>query len=562
MGSAGHAGGRAGGMGAATTMVWAQNYDPFGAFWLSALVSAVPIATLLLAIALFRIRTPIAAAIGLGAAFLVAALVYRMPVSMALAAAVLGAANGLLPIGWLVLNILFLYRLTVMRGQFASLQTQIATITPDRRLQLLLIAFGFGAFFEGCAGFGAPVAITGAMLVGLGFSPIAASQLALLANTAPVAFGSGGTPIIALASASGLPLMDLSAMAGRQLPLFSFLLPFWLVTAFAGWRGMAQVWPALFVAGIAYAVPQFLVSNLHGPWLVDVVAALSSIGATALFLRYWRPRQIWMTEGVAAPAGDAVSATGQPAWRAWLPWLILSAGVFVWGLPPVRGFLDAWTLRLPMPGLDGLVLRGPPVVSAQQPEAAVYALAFLSTTGTGILVSAVLAGLAMGARPMEMLRCYAGTVRLAVPALATIAAMFAIGYLTRYSGADAVLGLALATSGVLYPFFGTLLGWLGVAATGSDTASNVLFGNLQRTSAEHLGISPVLMAAANSTGGVMGKMIDAQSIVVASTATGVRGREGEILRYLMFHSVALVTLVGLYVLAQAYWWPLSATVVR
>jgi lactate permease len=550
---------------------WTQTYDPLGNMPASVLVSALPVIILLTGIAVLRLRAHLAAALGLGAALAVAIFVYGMPVRQAAGAAVLGAGYGLLPIGWMVLNILFLYRLTVERGLFAQLQGQIAAITPDRRLQLLLIAFCFGAFFEGCAGFGAPVAITGAMLVGLGFAPIAASRLALIANTAPVAFGSLGAPIIALSAVTRLPVHDLSAMVGRQLPIFSILVPFWLVVAFSGWRGMKEVWPAILVAGVAFAVPQFLVSNFHGPWLVDVVAALSSIGCLALFLRRWQPAQIWAAVDGRAAAPEAATHASPPPngdapavapWRIWLPWLILSTGVFLWGLPQMKRALDAlFAPQLAMGWLDGLVLRVPPVVRAPHAESAVYVFNLLSTAGTGILLSAIVAGVAMGMRPTEIARAYSGTLRVAAIPLLTIATMLALGYVTRYSGADSVLGLALARTGPLYPFFGTLLGWLGVAATGSDTASNVLFGGLQRTSAEQIGISPVLMAAANSSGGVIGKMADAQSIVVAATATGILGKEPKILRYVLLHSLALVTLVGLMVLAQAYLWPFNLMVV-
>jgi len=545
------------------SLPWTQTYSPLASPIASVAISALPILALLVAIAVFRVRAHLAALLGLGIALAVAIFAYGMPARLAASAAALGAGYGLLPIGWLVLNVLFLYRLTVQHGLFQRLQEQVGGITPDRRLQLLLIAFCFGAFFEGCAGFGAPVAITAAMLVGLGFAPVGASRLALIANTAPVAFGSLGTPILALSAASGLPLMTLSAMVGRQLPFFSLLVPFWLVMAFAGFRGMREVWPAILVAGLAFAIPQFLVSNFHGPWLVDVASSLASIGCLAWFLRRWRPARIWS----AVEGRDG----GEPAehipvridWQAWLPWLILSLGVFLWGLPVTKVLLDGlFAPKLPVPWLDGFVLRVPPVVAAPRAEPAVFAFNILSATGTGILVSAIVAGRAMGAGAREMAATWVATLRLALLPLLTIAAMLALGYVTRYSGMDSVIGLSLAQSGFLYPFFGTMLGWLGVAATGSDTASNALFGGLQRTTAEQLGINPVLMAAANSSGGVMGKMADAQSIVVAATATGIRGREAEILRYVLFHSVALAALVGLLVMGQAYVWPLTTMVVR
>jgi lactate permease len=467
-----------------------------------------------------------------------------------------------------VINVIFLYQLTHERGLFDILRESITTVTQDRRLQLLLVAFSFGAFFEGASGFGTPVAVTGAILIGLGFTPLAASGLSLIANTAPVAFGALGTPIIALQSVTGLDLYDLSAMIGRQLPFFSVIVPFWLVWAFAGFRGMVEVWPAILVAGLAFAIPQFLVSNYHGPWLVDVVAAVVSIAAIAIFLRVWQPRRVWRLEHEREPSADSsrAAAASTPrglVLRAWTPWLILSVVVFVWGIPSVKSWLDGFSIvRIPVPGLHELVQRVPPVVRDAKPEAAVFAFNWLSATGSGIFIAAVTAGLVMGYSVAGLLGVYWRTLVLVRHSLLTIAAMLALGYTTRYSGLDATLGLAFAQTGWLYPFFGTMLGWLGVALTGSDTSSNVLFGSLQRITAEQLGLSATLMASANSSGGVMGKMIDAQSIVVASTATRWYGHEGDILRYVFFHSVALACLVGLLVMLQAYVAPFTYLVVR
>jgi lactate permease len=544
-------------------MHWTQIYDPLGRPWLSTAFAALPIVALLGSLAFLRLRAHTAALIGLVTSLLIAVVVFGMPVRMAVASAAYGAAFGLLPIGWIVLNVIFLYRLTEQRGLFTTLRQSITHVTTDARLQLLLVAFAFGAFFEGAAGFGTPVAVTGALLMGLGFAPLAASGLSLIANTAPVAFGALGTPIIALSAVSGLDLHALSGMVGRQLPWFSVLVPFWLVAAFAGWRGMVGVWPAILVTGVPFAVLQFLVSNLHGPWLVDVVASIASMASLVLFLRVWTPRDGWEPGpriGTRADEG-AVLPPRATVVRAWVPWIILSVLVFMWGLPPVKGALDSWaTSRLPVPGLHDLVLRVPPVVLAPTPEAAVFAMSWLSATGTGILVAAVTAGLLMGCSLVELVLTYARTLWLVRTSLLTIATMLALGFTTRYSGLDATLGLAFAGTGVLYPFFGTMLGWLGVALTGSDTSSNVLFGSLQRITAEQLKLSPVLMAAANSSGGVMGKMIDAQSIVVASTATGWYGHEGDILRYVFWHSLALASLVGLLVLLQAYVSPFSRLV--
>lgn len=550
---------------AQTAQSWPQVYDPLGNRLLSTLLAALPVIVLLGTLAWLRLRAHTAALLGLFTALAVAVLVFGMPAGMALGTAAFGAAYGLLPIGWIILNLMFLYQLTVQRGLFTILRESLTAVTRDQRLQLLLVAFCFGAFFEGASGFGTPVAVSGAILMGLGFSPLAASGLSLIANTAPVAFGALGTPIIALQSVTDLDLRSLSAMAGRQLPFFSVIVPFWLVWAFAGWRGVLGIWPAVLVAGGAFAVPQFLISNLHGPWLVDVVSALISMGAVTLFLRVWRPRQHWGADGKEAPPPPETShghSSGQVL-RAWLPWIILSVVVFVWGLPQTKALLDGISvLRIPVRGLHNLVQRVPPVVVAPKPETAVYLLNWLSATGTGILVAALIAALVMRYRPAELLRSYWATLKLVGLSLLTIAAMLALGFTTRYAGLDATLGLAFAKTGVLYPFFGTLLGWLGVALTGSDTSSNVLFGSLQRITAEQLGLSPTLMAAANSSGGVMGKMVDAQSIVVASTATRWYGHEGDILRYVFFHSLALACLVGLLVLLQAYVLPFTAMVPR
>lgn len=548
--------------------MWSQVYDPLGSMVLSTAVAAVPIVVLLGAIGVFNIRAHVAAMMGLVAALIVAIFAYGMPVHMAGLAAGYGAAFGLLPIGWIILNVIFLYQLTSEKGEFAVLQRSISTISDDRRLQLLFIAFCLGAFFEGAAGFGTPVAVTAAMLIGLGFTPLAASGLSLIANTAPVAFGALGTPIIALSAVTGLDLYELSGMVGRQLPFFSVLVPFWLVWAFVGFRKMIEVWPPVLVAGVSFAIPQYLVSNFHGPWLVDIVAAIVSMASLALFLRIWSPAVPMTTMPVAAESGDPavptpVQQTDTPAAvrRAWTPWLVLSLFVFLWGVPQIRAALDGvWVAKMPVVGLHEQVEKVPPVVASAHTEAAVYTLNLLSATGTGILLAAIVSGFFLGYSAGGLVRMYLRTIYLVRYSLVTISCMLAIGFVTRYAGTDATLGLALANTGWLYPLFGTLIGWLGVALTGSDTASNVLFGGLQKVTAEQLDLSPVLMASANSSGGVMGKMIDAQSIVVASTATRWYGHEGSILRFVFFHSVALAVLVGLFVMGQAYVWPMTLLV--
>ncbi len=560
--------------------MWSQVYNPLGSAVLSTVIAAVPVVVLLGLIAFAHMQAHIAALITLVVALCVAIFGFTMPTGMALEAAYLGALTGLFPIGWIILNVIFLYRLTVENGSFKVLQDSIAEITPDRRLQLLLVAFSFGAFFEGAAGFGTPVAVTGAILIGLGFSPLAASGLSLIANTAPVAYGALGTPIVTLAAVTGLDAFELGAMAGRQLPFFSLLVPFWLIAAFAGIRGMMQIWPAILVCGASFAIPQFVVSNYHGPWLVDVVAALVSMGCLVAFLKIWQPKEVWTspalrgrhdTSAVARPASVGAAAAPSSGFRhhesgevmrAWTPWIILCVFVFIWGTQTFKDVVNPLFFpKFPIEGLHNLVQKVPPVVAKPTAEAAVFNFNILTMTGTGIFVAAIVSGFVMGYRPGRLIRAYGETLWVVRYSLITIAAMLALGTLTRYSGVDATLGLAFAGTGVLFPFFSALLGWLGVALTGSDTASNVLFGGLQRITAEQLGLSPVLMAATNSTGGVMGKMIDAQSIVVASTATNWFGHESEILRYVFWHSIVLACLVGGLVMLQAYVYPFTAMVV-
>jgi lactate permease len=550
-------------------MPWPQNYDPLGNVLLSTLIAAVPIVVLLTSIAWLHIRIHYAAILGLVIALGIAVFTYKMPVKLAGLTALYGAAYGLFPIGWIILNLIFLYQLTVKKGLFEVLRNSLGTIAPDPRVQVILIAFSFGAFFEGAAGFGTPVAVTAAILIQLGFKPLPACGLSLIANTAPVAYGALGTPIIALSGVTGLDVLELSAMAGRQLPFFSLIVPFWVVWAFAGFRGMLGVWPAALTAGVAFAVPQFLVSNFHGPWLVDIVASLCSIGAVVALLKVWQPRERWSlgkhAATTAVPEAVATPPTKARLRQAWTPWILLSVLIFVWGASK-KSFDRVSAPAFPVSGLHNAVVRTHPVVpkptpeKPTKPEEAVFKLNWISATGTGILLSAILAAFIMGFTPREMLQTYLETLVRVRFSLITIAAMLALGYVTKYSGTDATLGLALAQTGVLYPFFGTLLGWLGVALTGSDTASNVLFGSLQRITAEQTGVSPILMSAANSSGGVMGKMVDAQSIVVASTATNYYGKEGEILRFVFWHSIALACLVGVLVFLQAYVWPFTAMV--
>jgi lactate permease len=553
-------------------MNWSQVYDPFGNAYVSTLVAALPIIVLLGSLAFFHVKAHWAAILGLIVALAVAVFAFGMPAAMAGKTALLGALFGLLPIGWIVLNVIFMYQLTNEIGLFEVLHKSITGITPDRRLQLLLVAFCFGAFFEGAAGFGTPVAVTAAILMGLGFAPLSAAGLSLIANTAPVAFGALGTPVIVLAAVTGLDINALSSMIGRQLPFFSLLVPFWLIWAFVGFRRMIEIWPAILVAGVAFAVPQFLVSNYHGPWLVDVIAAIVSMAALALFLKVWRPARVWTSatrEGETVPYEEAAAAAVRHGYtrsqivKAWTPWAILSVLVFIWGLPQAKTFLNTISSpKFAIEGLHNMVLRVPPVVPKPTPEAAVYVLNWLSATGTGILIAAIIAGVVMGIGVPKMVQTYGKTVYRVRYSLLTIAAMLALGSRRKGRVSTPRWGSRSRTPAGSTRSSARCSAGSGVALTGSDTSSNVLFGNLQKVSAEQLGLSPVLMAAANSSGGVMGKMIDAQSIVVASTATQWYGHEGEILRYVFFHSLALAALMGVLIMAQAYVWPFTAMVVH
>jgi len=560
---------------------WQQNYDPTGHWWLSTMIAALPIVVLLGTLALLPIKAHYAALLGLATALATAVFVFHMPGRLAATTAVYGAGYGLFPIGWIILNVIFMYQLTVESGRFKVLQHSMTGITQDRRLQLLLIAFCFGAFFEGAAGFGTPVAVTAALLIGLGFKPLQASGLSLIANTAPVAFGALGTPIIALAKVTGMSEFMLGAMAGRILAPFCVLVPFWLIWAFAGFSGMMEIWPAILVAGVSFAVPQVLMSNFHGPWLVNIVAAVISMICLIGFLFIWHPKKIWTFEGEESKTARADHGYSRSeVVRSWIPWVILSLVVFMWGTTTGKNLMNTpekvfpsmstWhTLPsaitnpgFPVAGLHNLVQRVPPVVPKPAKEPAVFTLNWLSATGSGILLAAILSGLVMGVSVPNIFKIYGHTLVKVRFSLLTIAAMLGIGVLTRYSGVDATMGLAFARTGALYPFFGTMLGWMGVALTGSDTSSNVLFGSLQKITAQQIGITPSLMAAANSCGGVMGKMIDAQSIVVASTATQWYGHEGDILRFVFFHSLALAALVGIFVTLMAYVYPFTSLVVR
>jgi lactate permease len=544
---------------------WAQGYDPTGHWWLSTIFAALPVIVLLGAMAVFRLKAHVAAVAGLLTALAVAIAVFHMPIRLALTTTAYGAGYGIFPICWIILPVIFLYQLTVKTGRFETLQQSLANITGDGRLQLLLIAFALGAFIEGAGGFGAPVAVCGAILISLGFRPLQAAGLSLIANTAPVAFGSLGIPIVALHAVTGQDVGVLAKTIAIILVPFCILVPFWLIWLFAGFQAMVEVWPAILAGGATFAVTQLLMAAYTGPGLVDIAAAMATIVALIVFLRFWKPKRVLNAKGEESTgqARTRYEHSAARTFKAWLPWLVLSLMVLAWGIPQFSQWLDGKTsISIPVAGLNNFVQRVPPVAAKATAESAVFNLNWLAATGTGILVAAVLAGFLMGLGPMSLAKVFAKTVFSVRFTVMTIAAMLALGFVMRYCGLDATLGLAFARTGALYPFFGTLIGWLGTATTGSDTSSNVVFGSLQKMTAQQVGVSPVLMTSANSAGGVMGKMIAAPSIVVASTATQTYGQEGTILRYVFLHSLALAALVGVVVYLMAYVAPFTGLVVK
>lgn len=540
---------------------WDQGYDPVGPWYVSTALAALPIVVLLGGIAVIRCKAHVAAVAGLIAALLVATAIFHMPVRLALTAATYGAGYGLLPVCWIILPVIFLYDLTVKTGTFVTLQESLTNITDDSRLQLLLIAFALGAFFEGTSGFGTPVAVCGAILISLGFRPLQAAGLTLLANTAPVAFGALGTPVVALQGVTGLNLLLLTKTISIILFLFCLSVPFWVVWAYAGFKATMEVWPAILAASATFAFAQLIIARFSAT-LIAIGASTSTIAVLVVFLHFWKPKRVLNAKGedISGHERQRFDHSTGKVFKAWMPWLVLSVIVFAWGWPSFAHLLDSVSVKLPVHGLHNVIQRVPPVVPKPTNEAAVFNFNWLSATGTGIFISAIIAGLLMGLGPVSLLKQFFKTIFNTRFAFITIAAMMAVGYITRYCGLDATLGLAFARTGSLYPFFGSLIGWLGVASTGSDTSANVLFGSLQVMTAHQIGVSPVLMASANSAGGVMGKMIAAPSVVVASTATKTYGQESAILRFVFFHSLALACLVGIVVCLLAYVPPFTSLV--
>ncbi len=559
---------------------WVQVYDPFGHWWLSALVAALPIIVLFGLMAGLKVKPHWSALAGAATAVLIACLILKMPFSLAGGSFLYGVATGLMNIVWIVVAAVYLYDISVSTGDFEIMKASVGGITADRRLQLLLVAFCFGAFIEGCAGFGSPVAIAGAFMIGLGFKPFHAAALNLIANTAPVAWGAIGTPVHMLAAVTQLPEADMNAMIGRILPITAVIVPFWLVRAMVSWRETFEVLPAILVVGISFASMQFFWSNKMDSNLVDITAGLFSLLCTVVFLLFWKPKKIWRFAEDPDPAiAEAARAhhTGGQVLRAWMPFIVLSVFVFLWGHKPIKDWMNlhttpGWTqATLDKDGkpvvdkagkpvtnkgwispIDKKISRDKPVTGKPTPEGAVFAFIWLSATGTGCFLAAIVGGLIRGVNPIKLLKVFGHTLFRMRFAVVAISAMLGLGFVTRYSGTDAILGLAFTHTGWFFPFFGTFLGWLGVALTGSDTSSNALFGSLQRITAEQLHIDPILMTSANSAGGVMGKMVDAQSICVATAATNQLGNEGMIFRFVFWHSIALGAIVGLIVMAYAY----------
>ena len=555
-------------------MSWSQLYDPFGNRALSTAVSALPVLTLFFVLVVLKKRVWVSASSGFVVAVTLALFVFGMPAALVSTAAAHGVIFGLMRIAWIVVGSIFLYNVACETGQFEVMKQSIAGLSSDKRLQLVLVAFCFGAFLEGAGGGGAPVAIAGSFLIGLGFNPFQAATLCLVANTAPVAWGGVGNPIRTLAGVTGLSEAAFSAMAGRILPPLSLILPLWLVRSMVGWRETLQVWPALLASGASFAAMQFYWSNFQDPGLVDIVAAIFSLLVMVAFLRIWKPPVVMATGGgpPSPRGGDSIPlhsmGTGTTVTdgtvtqhsvmtvvKGWSPFIIASVLIFVTGLPAIARYLNIPALSMPMPLLHRAVLKMPPVVPQPTPEDAIVNLNFIAIPGSVVFIAALVAASLARLPLARTLHLFRRTLVQTLPSTLAISFMVGLAYVTRYSGMDTVLGLSLTGTGVLFPFFGTLLGWLGVALTGTDAGSNALFGNLQTVTATQLGLSPILMGAANSTGGVMGKMIDAQSIVVASTATHQQGQEAAIFKAVFVHSIVLASLVGLIVLAYAYLLP-------
>ncbi|GAB1410220.1 lactate permease LctP family transporter [Desulfovibrionales bacterium] len=535
-------------------MNWLQIYDPMGSITVSALIAAFPLYILFFMLAVKRAKGHYAAGLAVLGAFIVAVALWTMPVSLAASSFLYGAAVGIFPIIWIVVTAIWVYNMTVESGQFEIIKSSLACITEDRRLQAIFIAFAFGSFIEGTAGFGTPVAITAAMLVGLGFNPLYAAGLCLIANTAPVAFGALGIPIIAVAELTKLDVMHISSITGRQLPFLSIIVPLWLSVTMCGFKRSLEVLPACIVAGLCFAVTQFVTSNYVGPMLPDVLSAIATIAGLGLFLKVWQPKNIWRFANEPASTGPAVCNYSQSeVIRAWMPWIILAIMVFIWGLKPTQDLMKSTVITFAWPGLDSLITKTMPIVAQDAPYKAMYKFNYLTSPGTAVLFSGILSLFVLPNYGFgRAINCFGRTVvQLRFP-IVTISMIVGLAYLMNYSGMSSTLGLAFAQTGALFPLFSPILGWLGVFLTGSDTSSNLLFGNLQQTTAQQIGVSPELCVAANSSGGVTGKMISPQSISVATAAANMVGEEGNLFLFTLKHSIAMILFISVLTYLQAY----------
>lgn len=536
-----------------------QNYVPVGNLWLSALIAAIPIIFFFLALTLLRLKGHVAGTITVILSFLIAVFVYGMPIGPAISSAIYGFFYGLWPIAWIIVGAVFLYKISVVTGDFNIVRHSILGITEDQRLQLILVGFAFGAFLEGAAGFGAPVAITAALLAGLGFRPLYAAGLCLIANTAPVAFGAMGIPIIVAGQVSNLDPFLLSQMAGRQLPFLSVFVPFMLVIIMDGWRGVRETWPAVLVSGGTFAIVQFLTSNYFGPELPDITAAIATLVVLPLFLRLWQPKRIFrFDESEAAPKEEIPHYSTGEIIKAWSPFIILTIFVMVWSIAPFKklfakgGALESWVLSFDVSFLNNIIVKTAPIVATDSKISAVYKFDWFSATGTAIILAAVVSTFVLKMRPARAIGVFGMTLKeLALP-IYSIGIVLAFAFIANYSGLSSTLALALSQTGKSFTFFSPFLGWLGVFVTGSDTSSNALFGALQATTAHQIGVSDVLLVAVNSTGGVTGKMISPQSIAIACAAVGLVGKESDLFRYTVKYSLGLCAIAGIMTTLQGY----------
>ena len=546
---------------------WQQIYDPMGNIWISSVIALVPIVFFFLALAIFRMKGSVAATITVFLAFLVSLFLYKMPIGMALASMVYGFFYGLWPIAWIIIGAVFIYKISVKTGQFDIIRSSILSITEDQRLQMLLVGFAFGTFLEGAAGFGAPVAITAALLVGLGFKPLYAAGLCLIVNTAPVAFGAMGIPIIVAGQVSGVDTMEISQMVGRQLPFMVPIVLIWIMAIMDGWRGVKETWPAILVASLSFSLAQYLTSNFVGPELPDITAAIAALVSLTILLKYWKPKHIFRFQDKDLQVDETIIeqvrkqySVGQIA-KAWSPFLILTAMVTVWSIKPFKdlfvkdGALSDLVVSIKVPYLHQLIQKLPPVVPEIKDYDAIYKFDWLSATGTAIMLAALITIIYLKMKPKEAVSTFFETVNELKTPIYSIGMVLAFAFIANYSGLSATLALALAHTGQAFTFFSPFLGWVGVFLTGSDTSANALFSALKATTAQQIGVPEVLLVAANTSGGVTGKMISPQSIAIACAAVGLVGKESDLFRFTVKHSIIFTVMIGIIVALQAYVFP-------